>query len=339
MNVHNGEYKQTKGMEKLKEYIIDNVMNNDYCLVIGSDDMMKQFSKDCKVPIDRVMADLLDIDGNIIAEPMRIFNKESGEILLLGMANKTKLINVVTFGMTKNVDKAKDLVIVELKKEKLNGGYKFLADSRIAYTQEEKIEMISSLFRRPDIETMKKMETSKKLMKGEFILEMAKSEDKTAAALKPMENRDNITSEKLSNALGIDDDRDQELIDLTIKFFGKALGVEKLSMAKEISNMSHDIFLSLLEEDKGTNNIEKLYIAFNQGMILQEFADQYDEKFEHLEKDNNENIKQVGKKYACEIRKSDTIIKIGHLGISLKEKLKACFWSGYYNREFYKSSE
>lgn len=340
MNMHNGEYKPMQGIEKLKDYVIDQIMNKDRCLVIGSNNMMNQFTKDCKVPIDIVMADLLDFDGKIVAEPMRIFNKNSGEILLLGMASKTKLINIITLGMSKDVDKAKDLVIIELKKEKCIGGYKFTADSRIACTKEEKIAMISSLFRRPDNETINKMETSKKLMKGEFVLEVDKSTDKTTAVLEPMENQDDLRREKFCNALGIDNDRDQELIDLSIKFFGKAVGVEKLSMAEEISNMNHDIFLSLLEEDKGTNNIEKLYVAFNQGMILQEFADRYDEKFEYLENDSNEKLKQIGKKYACEIRKSDTIEKIEHLdSISLKEKLKACFWSGYYNREFYKTSE
>jgi hypothetical protein len=302
---------------------------------------MTQFTKDCKVPIDVVMADLSDFDGRVAAEPMRIFNKRSGEILLLGMASKAKLINVITLGMTKDVDKAKDLVIIELNKKKCKGGYIFTADSSCAETQEEKIEMISSLFRRPDVETIDKMETSKKLMKGEFILEVDKSADNPDVVLEEqIENKEDLICERFRDALDIDKDRDKELIDLSIKFFGKAVGVEKLSSAKDISNMNHDIFLSLLEKDKCTNNIEKLYVAFNQGMIMQEFSDKYGEVFEYIESDTNERIKQIGKRYACEIRKSDTIIKIDHLdNLSLSEKLKACFWSGYYNQEFYDSSE
>lgn len=339
--MHDGEYKPMQGIEKLKDYIIEHVMNHDRCLVMGSSKMMDQFTKDCNIPIEVVMADLSDFDGRIVAEPMRMFNKASKEILLLGMASKTKMINVMTRGMTKNVDKAKDLVIVELRKEKCKGGYIFTADSRCADTQEEKVAIISSLFQRPDMKTISEMETSKKLMKGEFILEVDKSASKPNVVLEePMENRDDLRSEKFREALGIDEYRDEELINLSIKLFGKAVGVEKLSSAKEISSMNHDIFLGLLEEDKDTDNIEKLYVAFNQGMIMQEFTDKYGEIFEHIENDTNGRIKQIGKRHACEIRKSDTIIKIEHLdNLSLSEKLKACFWSGYYNQEFYDSSE
>lgn len=341
MSIHDGEYKPMKGIEKLKDYIIDHVMKHDRCLVMGSKMMMDQFTKDCGVSIEILMADLSDIDGKIVAEPMRIFNKTSKEIFLLGMANKTKMINVMTQGMTKDVGMAKDLVVVELKKEKCKGGYIFTADSSCADTQEEKIAMISSLFRSPDMETISEMETSKKLMKGEFILEVDKSADNPDVVLEEqLENRDDLRGEKFRDVLDIDEDRDKELVNLSIKFFGKAVGVEKLSSAKDISNMNHDIFLSLLEKDKYTNNIEKLYVAFNQGMIMQEFADKYGERFEHIESDTNERIKQIGKRYACEIRKSDTIIKIEHLdNLSLNDKLKACFWSGYYNQEFYDSSE
>jgi hypothetical protein len=148
----------------------------------------------------------------------------------------------------------------------------------------------------------------------------------------------NSRSETFRDALGISDDREQELVTLSIKFFGKAVGVEKLSEAEDVSNMDHDLFLSLLEKDKGTNATEKLFVAFHQGMIMQKLIFQHNEKFEHLEKDTNERLKQIGKRHACEIRKSDTIIKIDDLeDLSLKEKLKACFWSGYYNQEFYKS--
>lgn len=339
--MHDGEYKPMRGIEKLKDYIIENVIKHDRCLVMGSSDMMDQFTKDCKVPIDVVMADLVDFDGKIVAEPMRIFNKASKEIFLLGMASKTKIINVMIRGTIKDVDKAKDLVMVELKKEKCKSGYIFTADSSCANTQEEKIAMISSLFRRPDMETISEMETSKKLMKGEFILEVDRSARNQDIVLEiPMEDQDDLTTESFCEVLGIDNGRDKELIDLAIKFFGRAVGVEKLSNANDISNMNHDIFLSLLEKDKGTSNIEKLYVAFNQGMVLQEFASEFGDKFEYIENDTNARIIQIGKRYACELRKSDTIIKIEHLdNLSLREKLKACFWSGYYNQEFYNSSE
>lgn len=343
MNKNDDEYKPMKGIEKLKDYVIKHVMERNRCLVIGSSKMIDQFTKDCGVPIDVVMADLSDFDGNIVAEPMRIFHKKSKEILLLGMANRTKMINVITQGMTRDVAMAKDLVAVELKKEKCRGGYRFTADSRCADTEEEKIAVISSLFRIPDKKTMDEMETSKKLMKGEFIMEVDKSANDADVILaepstERVENGDNSRSETFRDALGISDDREQELVNLSIKFFGKAVGVEKLSEAEEVSNMDHDLFLHLLEKDKGTSIVEKLFVAFHQGMIMQEFIDQHNERFEHLEKDTNERIKQIGKKYACEIRKSDTIIKIEDLeNFSLNEKLKACFWSGFYNQEFYKS--
>jgi len=329
-----------KGIEKLKDYIIENVMEHDRCLVIGSSKMMDQFTKDCRVPIDVVMADLSDFDGRIISEPMRIFNKRSKEILLLGMASKTEMINVITLGMTRDVGMARDLVAVELIREKCRGGYRFSADSRCAGTREEKIEMISSLFRRPDTVTIGEMEASKKLMKGEFVMEVGRNSDADVVLEEPVRSEDNVRSEKFRDVLGISDDREQELITMSIKFFAKALGVEKLSEAKEVSHMDHDLFLGLLEKEKGTDIVEKLFTAFHQGMIMQEFKDQFNERFEHLEKDTNERLKQIGKRHSCEIRKSDTIVKIQHLdNLSLKEKIKACFWSGYYNREFYKSDD
>lgn len=339
MNMCEEEYKPMKGVEKLKDYIIEHVTERNRCLVVGSSVMMDQFANDCGVPIDVIMADFSDFDGNIVAEPMRIFHKKSKEILLLGMADRTKMINAVTHGMTRDVVMAKGLVAVELKKEKCEGGYIFIADSRCADTREEKIAMISSLFRRPDKETMSDMEISKKLMRGEFVVEI----DKSAANAdivpeKPANSRDNFSSEAFGEALGISRDREQELVCLSIKFFGKAVGVAKLSDAKDVSNMDHDIFLSLLARDIGTNVTEKLFVAFHQGMIMQEFISQYDERFEHLENDTNDKLKQIGKRHACEIRKSDTIVKIENLeNLSLDEKLKACFWSGYYNQEFYRS--
>jgi len=337
MDMHEDEYKPMKGIEKLKDYIVENVMEHDRCLVIGSSKMMDQFTKDCRVPIDVVMADLSDFDGRIVSEPMRIFNKRSKEILLLGMASKTKMINVITLGMTKDLDKIKDLVAVELIRERCRGGYRFSADSRCANTREEKIEMIFSLFRRPDTETISEMEMSKKLMKGEFVAEVDGTNNADVILEEPIRNEDNLRREKFRDALGINDDREQELIAMSIKFFARALGVEKLSEAEDVSHMDHDIFLNLLEKEKGVDIVEKLFTAFHQGMIMQEFADQFDERFERLENDTNERLKQIGKRHACEIRKSDTIIKIERLdNLSLKEKLKCVFWSGFYNQEFYK---
>jgi hypothetical protein len=77
-------------------------------------------------------------------------------------------------------------------------------------------------------------------------------------------------------------------------------------------------------------------LAFNQGALMQKFSAQSNGRFLRLEEDNDERLKNIGKRHSCEIRKSSTIFKIENLnGLNSREKLKACFWAGNYNEKFY----
>lgn len=327
MNNEN-DYKPIKGIDKLKDFVIEKVMKENFCLVIGSVDMIDKFSADCGISINLVMTDMLTFDNQTESTPMKIYNRKSKEILLCGLANKNLLVNIITQGMTKNVNESKDLIAIELTKEIYKGGYRFNADSRCAKTKEEKIKLISSLFRVPDHRTKREMEI---LSKDRTVLELDKHFDQ---AVKHLPHGD--PNEKLHKYLNIDESRANKLHKILIKLFGKSTSAGKLAGAVEIDDMNHEIFIDLLEKEKEIDNIERLYLAFSQGAIMQRFSVELNEKFFRLEEDNDERIKSIGKQYACEIRKSDTIFKIENLGgLSLREKLKCVFWAGVYNERFY----
>ncbi len=327
MNNEN-DYKPIEGIDKLKDFVLEKVMKENFCLVIGPIDMIDKFSADCGVNVDLMMTDMLTFDNQIESAPMKIFNNKSKEVMLVGLANKNLLVNIITRGMTENVNDAKNLVALELKKEKYMDGYRFNADSVCAKTEKDKIKLINSLFRIPDHKTKREM---KILLEDNSILELDKHFDQ---AVKHIPHGDQ--NEKLHKSLNIDESRADKLHKILVKLSGKSISAGKLAGAKEIDDMNHEVFLDLLEKEKEISSREKLYLAFSQGAIMQMFSVRLNEKFFHLEEDNDERIKSIGKRHACEIRKSDTIFKIENLGgLNLREKLKATFWAGVYNERFY----
>lgn len=259
MNNEN-DYKPIKGIDKLKDFVIEKVMKENFCLVIGSVDMIDKFSADCGISINLVMTDMLTFDNQTESTPMKIYNRKSKEILLCGLANKNLLVNIITQGMTKNVNESKDLIAIELTKEIYKGGYRFNADSRCAKTKEEKIKLISSLFRVPDHRTKREMEI---LSKDRTVLELDKHFDQ---AVKHLPHGD--PNEKLHKYLNIDESRANKLHKILIKLFGKSTSAGKLAGAVEIDDMNHEIFIDLLEKEKEIDNIERLYLAFSQGAIM-----------------------------------------------------------------------
>ncbi len=334
MNDYGDKYKMIKGIDKLENYIIDQLVKHDRCLVAGTVDMINQFTHDFGTRIDIVMLDVSTLDGHIISEPMKVFDKKSKDILLLGIVDKAAMIDVITCGMTINVDSSKDIVIVELKKDKHGDSYVFTTSSKCARTQEEKIEMISDIFHVPDKETIDEMEITRKLAEGEFILEVDNpriAED--TMSTDPIKSQDILRNKTFYDALNIDEIRCEELANISIKLFGESINREKLS-GEDIWNSDHELFLNLLEKEEGMRDIEKLYLTFNHGRTMQEVSTKFGKKFEHMENDTDDRIKQIGEKYSHEMTKSDTVIKIENLdNLSLREKLKACFWSGVFNQK------
>jgi hypothetical protein len=323
-----GDYKPIKGINRLKNYVVEKVIKENCCLVIGSRELIDKFSDDCGINVDFLMTDMLTFDNQTESVPMKVYNRKSKEVLLCCLADKNSLVNVVTQGMTENIEDAKDLVAIFLRKEKYKGGYIFNADSRCAKTEKEKIKIVGSLFRVPDNKTKHEMT---KLLKDRSVLELDRFFDQ-AVKNKPHGEE----NETFLKSLGIDDSRYDYLQEILIRLSGKSTSAGKLAGAEEIDDMDHEKFLDLLEKEKGLDSTEMLYLAFSQGALMQKFSAMINEQFFHLEEDNDERLKSIGKRHSCEVRKSDTIFKIENLnGLNLREKLKSTFWAGNYNEKFY----
>ncbi len=326
MKIEN-ELTPVKGIHRLKDYVLRKVMKENFCLVMGSSEMIEKFSKDCNIDIDIVMTDMLTIDNQVESTPLKVFDKRSKDIMICGLAKKDVLVNIVTQGMPENMEGANNLVSLELRKEVYNDGYIFNADSVCARTEEDKVKMVTSLFRIPDNETKFQMEI---LSKDRSIIDLDRQFDKIAKQV-PHGNQ-----ETFLESLGISESRADELQIILIKIIDKSIDEGKLGGAKDIDDLDHELFLDLLEKEDGVSITEKLYLSFSQGVIMQKFSVMTNDKFFHLEKDNEDILKKVGKEHSCELRKSDTIYKIENLEIfSLRDKMKACLWAGVYNERFY----
>lgn len=321
------EYTHLKGMHRLKDYVLRKVMKENFCLVMGSSELIDKFSNDCNVDIDIVMTDMLTFDNQVESVPLKVFDKRSKDVMICGLTKKDILIDVMTRGMPESMEDAKNLISLELRKEVYNDGYIFNADSICARTEEDKVRMISSLFRVPDRETRQEMEI---ISKNKGVVELDRYFDQIA---KQVPHGD---PETFLESLGISESRADELQIILIKIIDKSICEGKLTGVKDVDDLDHDIFLDLLEKEEGVSITEKLYLSFSQGVIMQKFSVMTNDKFFHLEKDNDEILKKVGKEHSCELRKSDTIYKIENLEIfSLRDKMKACLWAGIYNERFY----
>ena len=321
------EFTPVKGMHRLKEYVIRKVMKENFCLVIGPSELIDKFSNDCNIDVDIIMTDMLTIDNQVESIPLKIFDKISKDVMICGLSKKDLLINIVTQGNPENMEDAKNLVALELRKEVYNDGYIFNADSVCARTEEDKIKMINSLFRIPDSETKLELEL---LSRDRTVIDLDRHFDQIA---KQVPHGD---PETFLESLAISESRADELQIILMKIIDKSIDERKPTGVKEVDDMDHNIFLDLLEKEEGVSTTEKLYLSFSQGVIMQKFSVLTDDKFFHLEKDDDEVLKKVGKEHSCELRKSDTIYKIENLKIfSLRDKMKACLWAGVYNERFY----
>lgn len=331
-------------IEKIRDYVLKQIMEENRCLIIGPEDLMNRFCEDNGVRIDYVMTDSLNIDNEIESEPVKIYNAKSKEVLLLSITDKNSLVNVITRGrrMTGMVESTneektllKHLLGAELVKKRyqkdskmLSDGYQPSADLICASSDKEKIKIINNIFRRPPEKTINEM---RPLLEDKSIIELDKRFDRAVKQNPQIPHID--PDEKLNESLGIDENRFEELQQILLKLSKLSTSSENLD---DILDIKHETFLDLLEKEEGINNRERLYLAFSLGKLLQTFATEMGEKISHLEEDRDERIKSIGKRFSCETTKSLTLSKINNLGgLNLREKLKACFWAGIHNERFY----
>jgi len=324
-------------IEKIRDYVLKQIMEENICLIIGPEDLMNRFCEDNGVRIDYVMIDSLNIDNEIESEPVKIYNAKSKEVLLLSLTDKDSLVNVITrgrrmTGMTESTNEEKTLLKhllgAELVKKRYRDGYQPSADLICASSDKEKIKIINNIFRRPPEKTINEM---RPLLEDRSIIELDKRFDRSVKQNPQIPHID--PDEKLNESLGIDEDRLNELQKILLKLSKLSIGSGSMD---DITDIDHEMYLDLLEKEEGISHRERLYLAFSEGSILQQLVTEFNEKFPSLEEDIDERIKSIGKRYACEISKSLTLSKIDNLGgLNLREKLKSSFWAGVYNNRFY----
>jgi len=335
-------------IEKIRDYILKQIMEENRCLIIGPEDLMNRFCEDNGVRIDYVMTDSLNIDNEIESEPVKIYNAKSREVLLFSLTYKDSLVNVIIqgrrmTGMTKSTNEektlSKHLLGVELVKNKyqknsnmLSDSYQPSADLICASSDKEKIKIINSIFRRPPEKTINEMRS---LLEDKSIIELDKRFDRVVKQNPQIPHID--PDEKLNESLSIDENRFEELRQILLKLSKLSTSTGNLD---DILDIKHETFLDLLEKEEGINNDkERLYLAFSTGKLLQTFATEMNEKISHLEEDRDERIKSIGKRFSCEMTKSLILSKINNLGgLNLREKLKASLWAGVHNERFYEDS-
>lgn len=325
-----------EGIEKIRDYVLKQIMKENRCLIIGPEDLMNRFCDDNGIRIDYIMTDSLNIDNEIESEPVKIYNAKSREVLLLSLTDKGSLINVITRGRRMIGVKAtneeniflKHLLGVELVKKLYQDSYQPSVDIICASSNKEKIKMINSIFRRPPEKTISDMRT---LLEDKSIIELDKRFDRIIKQNPQIHHAD--PNEELRESLGIDENRFNDLQKILLQLSKLSISSGNLD---DILEINHKTFLDLLEKEEGINNKERLYMAFSLGKLLQSFATEMNEKISRLEEDRDERIKSIGKRYACEITKSLTLSKIDNLGgLNLREKLKSSFWAGVHNERFY----
>ncbi len=327
-------------IEKVRDYVLKQIMKENRCLIIGPEDLMNRFCEDNGVRIDYVMTDSLNIDNEIESEPVKIYNAKSREVLLLSLTDRESLVNVVTrgrrmAGMTQSMNEEKTLLKhllgAELVKQRYQDGYQPSADLMCATSEKEKIKMINKIFRRPPEKTINDMRS---LLEDKSVIELDKRFDRSVKQNPQIPHID--PDEKFNKSLGIDENRFNELKKILLQLSELSISSGNLDDILDILDINHETFLDLLEKEEGTNKKEKLYLAFSIGKLMQEFVTEIGEKISHLEEDHDERIKSIGKRHACEITKSLTLSKIDNLrGLNLREKLKSCLWAGVHNERFY----
>jgi len=138
-------------MDNIKEFVFEKISKEGYCIIIGSDDIIDDFSGTFGVRIDILMGDFKKRDKTE-SEPIMVFNGDSKDVLMFGLAKKKDMKNVMTgmkiHGATK--EDIENITAVMLQKGHNIFTYQTKSD-------EEKMELIEKIFKIPDEERMGEM--------------------------------------------------------------------------------------------------------------------------------------------------------------------------------------
>ena len=321
-----------KDLGKVRDFVLKQVMEENRCLVLGTEEMIDMFCGDTGVKIDYILTDTLNIDNDIESVPAKMYNPKSKEVFLLSLTDKDYLTDMIAHYRRMDGEGVKEdlryLLGIQLVNKRYRDGYRRSADVICADSEEEKIKMVENMFRRPPENVIDQM---KVISKDASIIEV---DERFNRYVKQNPRIYEIyANERLCESLGISDDRFEELRQRLLKL--SKLSINSGSM-NDIMKINHNIYLDLLEKEEGINKKERLYLAFSEGCILQQCTTEFNEKISSVEEDRDERIKGIGKRHACEISKSLTLSKIDNLtGLNLREKLKSLFWAGVYNNRFY----
>lgn len=134
----------------LKRFLLDKT-DEGYCLVVGTNEMMDNFTSAFGVSIEIIMMDYQKVEGEIESKPMEIFNGRKKEIQLLGMAKKIDLIDARRMLNMPPSTEEDDMVAIELIQEiDEEYGYKYSIEALAAKTDQEKVDIVDSIFREPE---------------------------------------------------------------------------------------------------------------------------------------------------------------------------------------------
>ena len=138
-------------MDNIKEFVFEKISKEDYCIIIGSDKSIDDFSGTFGVRVDILMKEFI-IRDKAKSEAIRIFNGDTKEILMFGLAKKKDMKNVIKVinmsgGKTEDME---NVTAVMLQK-----GHRILAHQ--TKSDEEKVKLIDKIFQIPDEETRNEM--------------------------------------------------------------------------------------------------------------------------------------------------------------------------------------
>lgn len=131
-------------LDNIKEFVFEKISKEDYCIVIGSDNSINEFSGTFGVRVDILMKDFR-IQDRTKSEPIRVFNGDTKEILMFGLAKKKdmkNIINVINMSGAKKED-IENVTAIMLQKEHRIFAHQTKNDA-------EKVKLIDKIFTIPD---------------------------------------------------------------------------------------------------------------------------------------------------------------------------------------------
>lgn len=153
-------------MSKIADFILEKI-KEDYCIILGTDEMIDNFSEEFRVDVNIMLMDYRDND-DIKTDMIKLYNARTKEIVTLGMVKKIDIINIINMRIKTKGEKTdlKDIIGIELEKEERKKGiYPIMAK-----TDKDKKRLVNELLKEPKEEDLKRMrELIKKEKTDEYI--------------------------------------------------------------------------------------------------------------------------------------------------------------------------